>query len=570
LTKLEWNRVWSPNFIMNAKFAYYSTGFTLAARGDNDYVQDFVQGRYFGNPHSWIILRPQTTFRVDNSYFVEQGGGSHEIKFGFGYKDIGQESTSYTAGNKTNVFFNTTPPDEARFYRESFEAFGQTLFGLYIGDTFSLGRMNLYGAVRYDRQKSENLAGVADGNPLIPGLLPGLEYGGGGTGVSWNNISPRFGITYALDEEFKTVLRGSFSRYHGQQYTGLAGNDNPLGGRAYLQYAWQDLNGDRAIQTNEVDFNNLRSWYNVDPNNPSDLSTPNRVDPDLSADIDYEFVVGVDREIVKDFGVGAAFSWRRSGNFDWYPDIGVNGPEDYEQGTPVTTDGFTSVPFVLRDGVTDRPEFTGGTILTNREDFYQRFWGIEFTANKRLSNKWMSRVTIAYNKQNDYYDGTAGIQNPTFYGESPSNKDGATVMRQGSGSGASIWFSYGWTFNATGLYQLPWDMEIAGNIFTRQGYPWPHYHRLYLGPTEGNQNVWATEDGADIRFDTIFNMDVRFAKNFMIGDTHRGGTIAFEIFNLFNTNVDQSRQSNLSSSVFGRLDAILSPRIARIVAKVRF
>ncbi len=243
---------------------------------------------------------------------------------------------------------------------------------------------------------------------------------------------------------------------------------------------------------------------------------------------------------MKDLGVGLAFSWRDAGSRYWYPDIGVNGPTDYHQGDPVTTNGFTSIPYILNDGVTDRPEFSGGTIVTNRDGLKYRFWGLEFNMNKRLSNKWMSRIGFGYNKQTERYDGTAGIQNPTYYGSSPTNRDGSTVVTFGTGSGASVYFAYGWTFNATGLYQLPYDMEIAGNIFTRQGYPWPHLHRLYLGPTEGNQNVYATEDLADIRFDTVFNVDIRFAKNFRIGDTHRGGTIAFEVFNIFNSNVEHN------------------------------
>ncbi len=161
---------------------------------------------------------------------------------------------------------------------------------LYVGDTYTRGRMNLYGAVRFDWQNSENQPAVAEGNPLIPGLLPDSVFEGGGTGVTWTNLSPRFAVTYALDEEFKTVLRASYSRYHGQMPVWMADNDNPLGGQAYLQYAWQDLNGDRNVQTNEVDFNNLRSWSNIDPKNPTALGTPNEVDPDLSADIDHEFV----------------------------------------------------------------------------------------------------------------------------------------------------------------------------------------------------------------------------------------------------------------------------------------
>jgi hypothetical protein len=571
LTKVEWNRVWSPNLITNAKFAYYSTGFSLAARNDNDYVLDYVQGIYEGGPASWLYLRPQTTFRMDSSYFLEQGGGSHEIKFGGGYKLVNNESSSYTAGNKTNAYFNTAPPDEAVFYREAYSGTKGTYLSLYAGDTYTRGRMNVNFGVRYDRQVGSNKPAEVPGNPLIPDLLPGLSYDGSGQGINWNDLSPRVALTYSLDEEYKTVLRASYARYHDQLPVGRSGQDNPLGGRAYLAYEWEDLNGDRTIQTNEVNFNNLTDFGGVDPNDPGAISeSVDKIDPDYSAGIDHEFVIGVDREIVKDLGIGAAFSWRRSNNFTWYPTIGVNGASDFSRGTPVTTDGFTSVPYILNDGVTDRPEFTGGDLLTNRDGVNYTYWGFEFTMNKRLSNKWMSRMSFAYNNQTEGYDGLAGIENPSFFDTSPTNQDGMPVIRLGGGSGKAIYFTYGWTFNISGLYQLPYDFDIAGNVFSRQGYPLPFYHRINLGPINGTTEVVGVNNVEDERLPTLVNVDIRFAKNFQIGDTHRGGTVALEIFNLFNGNTDLARYINLGSSAFFRLDEILAPRIVRLVARVRF
>ena len=569
LTKVDWNRVWSPNFIMNAKYAYYSTGFSLAGRVDEDEVQDYVQGRYFGAPYSALYGRPQSTFRVDNSYFLEQGEGSHEIKFGGGYKLVNNESQAVTAGNKTVAYINTSGNDEARFYRDSYSGTKGTYFSLYAGDTYTRGRMNLNVGVRYDRQTSENKAAEVGGNPLIPELLPGLSFAGGGVGVNWNNVSPRFALTYALDEEYKTVLRASFSAYHGQLYVGAAGNDNPLGGRAYLQYPWVDANGDRKIQLNEVDFSQLNTFGGVDPNDPGRIGeSVDKIDPDYSADKDYEFVLGMDREIVQDLGVGVAFSYRNSNNFTWYPDIGVTSA-DYSQGTPSTIDGYTATPWVLNAGVLDRPGVTGGNIETNRDGYSRKYWGLEFTMNKRLSNKWMSRMSFAYNQQHEHYDGMAGIQNPSFFDTSPTGQDGSPVIRLGGGSGKSIYFTYGWTFNISGLYQLPYDFDIAGNLFTRQGYPLPYWQRLNLGALEGTTEVVAVPNVEDERLPTLVNVDLRFAKNFNFA-SGRGATLAFEVFNLFNGNKSLARYINLGSSEFFRLDEILAPRIARIVARVRF
>ena len=50
LSKVEWNRTFSPNFFLNAKWAYYSTGFTLGARDGraNDQVYDRVDNEARG------------------------------------------------------------------------------------------------------------------------------------------------------------------------------------------------------------------------------------------------------------------------------------------------------------------------------------------------------------------------------------------------------------------------------------------------------------------------------------------------------------------------------------------
>ena len=47
-------------------------------------------------------------------------------------------------------------------------------------------------------------------------------------------------------------------------------------------------------------------------------------------------------------------------------------------------------------------------------------------------------------------------------------------------------------------------------------------------------------------------------------------TVAAEIFNLFNAGTTNSKVVDLSSSSFGRIDEILSPRIVRLVAKFSF
>ena len=71
-----------------------------------------------------------------------------------------------------------------------------------------------------------------------------------------------------------------------------------------------------------------------------------------------------------------------------------------------------------------------------------------------------------------------------------------------------------------------------------------------------------------VRLDNIFNLDLRFAKNFVFG--RRSATLAFELFNALNGNTPLNRYINYSSGSRGRLEEIMAPRIGRLVFRLRF
>jgi hypothetical protein len=319
----------------------------------------------------------------------------------------------------------------------------------------------------------------------------------------------------------------------------------------------------------EVDFDNLLTFGGgIDPDNPGAIgSTPNKIDPDFGADMDYEALFGLDRELIPDLAVGAAFTWRRTSDLAWYPFIGVT-TADYELGESVTTDGYTSQGYILKDGVMDRPEVTGGDILVNKPDYNRTYKGIELTMNKRLSNKWMTRVAFSWGDWRENYNGPDSIQNPYHARDGFVNIDGGKVIRRSSGSGNGYFTTASWQLNISGLYQLPAGFDISGNLYTRQGYPQPLYHRIYQGPLDGTDDVLAVNAVDDVRLDKIFNLDLRVGKNFVFG--RRSATLAFELFNALNGNTNLNRYINLSSSASGRLEEIMAPRIGRLVFRLRF
>jgi hypothetical protein len=389
--------------------------------------------------------------------------------------------------------------------------------------------------------------------------------------VEWNDFSPRFGLTYALDDSRRTVVRGSFARYAGQTSAADAGWRNPLT-LSYLEYDWNDANRDGLFQPGEADTSVLRGFVGVDPNNPSAAQSPNEIDPDYHSNRDTELVAGIERQLGSNLAVSAAYTWRKSTDFTatqllsgyyWYSWIGVTSA-DYHQGAPVTQNGFTATPWLVNDGVTDR--INGGLLLRNRPDFSRSYNGLELAMTKRLSNRWMARAAFTFNDWKEQV-GPGAVLNPTHH-DLDAQIDGGQHMEFAVGSGKNYYTNAKWQVNFNAMYQLPAGFEIAGNLFGRQGYPKPVFLQLDTGALDGTLNVLAVSEVDEIRLKNLWDLDVRLAKSLRI----RGAsiTLAGEVFNVLNANTELYRNPSATSATFNRLDEILAPRIARVSARLTF
>ena len=117
------------------------------------------------------------------------------------------------------------------------------------------------------------------------------------------------------------------------------------------------------------------------------------------------------------------------------------------------------------------------------------------------------------------------------------------------------------------MYQLPWESEVAGNLFGRQGNPVPAFRIASLG-LDGAQRVLISPTLDDQRFDNTWNLDLRLAKR--VTTSHMTARVEFDLFNVFNANVDLQRERNAASPNYFRLNQILSPRILRIGVRLTF
>src|SRR4029453_11967792 len=127
---------------------------------------------------------------------------------------------------------------------------------------------------------------------------------------------------------------------------------------------------------------------------------------------------------------------------------------------------------------------------------------LEFQLIKRMSNRWMARVGASWEDAKEEYDdeGRNNQGNPTPADQAPLINGGAFTYRTG-GSGAGDGYVHAkWQINANGVYQLGYGMEVAGNVFGRQGYPFPAYRSITLG-LDGSNRVPVSNELDSQRYD---------------------------------------------------------------------
>jgi hypothetical protein len=354
---------------------------------------------------------------------------------------------------------------------------------------------------------------------------------------------------------------------------------SPVQPYTYVYYNAVDRNGNGIADLNEIDFAaGVQGSNNVDLTHPGSASTANRIG-DISAPRTNEFMVGMDREVVANFGVAATFTYRRMTNFLWNPRNGVT-PASYTQSTTFTGTfpnvGTVSVPIYAASGALP------GYHAENRPDYYQRYLGLELSATKRLADKWMARFGFATTSYNEYFPTRESYLDPTrtpFASTSFQNQqrtgplvDGGPVATRSTGSGKSGIYlvSPKYQFSANGLYQAPWGINVGANFVYRQGYAQPFYRdRVASGdPVLGNKEALLVGQVDDFRLDNVGSLDARVEKMFKFSTTNLA--LDLDVFNLFNSATILQRQLNARVTTYNSVLEVMNPRIARLGVRFTF
>jgi len=564
LVKLEYERMFSDTFLMTLKLAYNWGRFGFDPNGGMD-TQNGVElttSSNFGTTQYQRVHRPSYNAQVDSNYFLEGFfGGDHEFKFGVEYRLTPQWGEDIWPGGVRRQFYNGEPY-RALILRTVTDTEKDRL-SLYFNDAYSLGRFTFNLGLRLDRENSWANEIEVPANPIAPAIMPAYTHPAIDPGVVFWTLSPRFGLTFDITGDGKTILRANIGRYSFWP-PNLGSALATSGGNSALYY-WDDLDGDDLVSTEELvgyPYDGLLFYDGYDAFNPTSTVSPYEIDPDLKLGLTDELFIGVEREMFKDFSLGANITVRKNHRDRWWVDFNRDtGQKDSQEdwGGPfqgsITVDGKT-YDYEYWAPKTHRFELPN-SILENRPDFHKNHTSLEVVATKRLSHRWMMNASFSIQKNSDHY-GERGYLDPT----------NIEFLEGADNLGDPIWMA-----KINFLYQLPWGFNISGFAHIRDGWVWRQYIQVYA-PERAAKGLggWVSldvEKQGKTRLPNLYNVDLSLSKDFILGRFGRL-TVQVDAFNVFNFDHDIWRVNRINSPYYNEIDTILNPRVIRLGVRYRF
>jgi hypothetical protein len=583
--RFEDTHVFSSNLFLTGTYSLGDFGFQLAAKGgagpsapeswrrsDGVWQDNFQSGGATG---------PNDELKADASYFFNTGSASHELKLGGRFRTYETSSTFDWPGR--DIFtFNTRTTHRVVAKRGFAPPVTIEYFSLWAQDTITFGKLTVNLGLRFDDQSGVNEPARIAANPMVPDVLPAIDFPGIDKEFTWETIAPRVGLTYALGANRETLIRASLAQFADQLGVGTVIRTNPAGfSYAYFTLPYQDTNytGDGS-ELNDPTLPNLNP-VGFDPANPTSLVSPNVTDPGLDAPLTTELVLNLEHALLPEFVVGLTVTARNAEDILETRTIlrDANGQTRTITAGDYVADGFLTgtLPGGLSGGSTlsynvpvfslrEDFDFTGGTYLLNgaRERDYL---GGAVTFTKRLANRWMLRGYLNYGDAEWDVPAEYTLNNNPNRTTGGGDRDGDLYLTRSTGSGKGERFLQStWSANLNGMYQVaperPWGFNVSAAIQAREGYPIPYFDNIQTSDGS-SRNIGVLDDFGDYRLDDLTTADIRVEKEFALTSAVNF-TFGLDVFNVTNEGTELSRNRDLSASNVFFLNDNVSPRIYRL------
>ena len=362
----------------------------------------------------------------------------------------------------------------------------------------------------------------------------------------WRGVVPRFGVSYALTADKKTVVKMTYGRFDfalraSDSRTIRNFNKNDYSATIYL---WNDLNGNKVFD------------YPLEVGNfvNTEGATSTVFNPDIKQPKADEVTLHLEREIASGVAARVGYVFKREGNqfqlvntarpYSAY-NIPITTRDPGPDGVVGTADDGGDVTYFDYDPAFRGASFERSTYI-NFPDYIDRYHNFEAGIEKRLSHNWQLQTSYLATRKNVWITGTPYTPNEEFF---PRNQTWET------------------TFRASGSYRAPFGI-VASSVFEYQsGAPLARTVLFRTGLRQLSTLTLRTEPLGTVRLPGVKLLNLRASKQFTMQG--RRLSIDADLYNALNAN-DATTMSVASGPTYGRITAIVPPRVGRIGFSVHF
>jgi hypothetical protein len=533
--------------VMSGQTSYlYQDGTPANAFRVRDLTLNTANGaalRHEENPNS------RTQFDNTVSYSTSGVGGDHLLKGGVQFARLYYDDF-FDVQNNMYLIYNNNKAIQVTAFNTPTDALNiDRVLGFFGQDGWTIAnRLTVNIGFRFDHNVGILPAQSNAGNQFVgPKSIPET------TPIKQNLFVWRTGLVYDPLGDGKTALKTSYSRYGLQVGINRVFNINPLKSDSET-CTWTDPNGDGFPQANEITqcqgFTGITSHY-------ASSTGPRWPYSD-------EITAGIERQVMKDMRVGVMYYHRTNRD-----QIGVrNLAVPTTAYTPVTvavpgTANGSSTPVTTATVYNLNPAYLGlqNNVVDNQPYLDTNYNGVEFTANKRFSNRWqmVAGLTVGRNKGGL---NTSGGQSATVDLNDPNN----TLFQNGIvGNDSKV------AFRLSGSYRAPLDIQIAGSLVSNGGFPYVSTFAVTRGLvptlTRSSQTVLLTARG-DERLPTVTLVDLRLSRAFKFAG-NRQFVPQVDLYNLGNADTIVNLNGAVGGSYLTPTE-IVAPRIIRVGFSINF
>jgi len=601
LIQTGWQSPWTNRLLLDATFS--SSIYDYGGRErDGNATRDLVRVTDTGIQSGIQSVTYRSMNWNENHAFVPRWKvsgayvtGAHSFKIGYMGFVQDQDNLNFTNNNDISYTFRNGIPQSVLMVGDNPIRFRSRAYSqsAYVQEQWTLNRLTLQGAARYDYARSIYPHQEFGGSQFHPRVIDfPTDTEGGVTG--FHDINPRLGVIYDLTGDGKTSVK-----FNAGRYTDSASSDgrwtlgNPMSRiQTTVGRTWVDANGNfnpdcdllnPAAQNLIASGGDSCGAWNNNTFGTEVFSTS--YDPDMfkgwyTRPMDWEVGASVQREIRAGMSIEVGYHRRwidkwtlientlnTHADFDPYSVVAPTDPRlDVANGRVVND--LWNISQAKFGQINNETYLENNAPGVNRKNWWQ---GVDLNVNARLSGGITLRGGAVFSSSGD--DWCTYIENG-YYGtgipEGPSMRNCKTVTPIQT------------ELKGLGSYTIPKiTVQVAGTFTSRPGpakvanvqYTAAEIARS-LGrlPSGGAQtitiNVFETNETF---YESISTFDLRIAKLLRFGRMR--ANLGIDIFNALNSSTGQTYNGTYSTanpSLWGTPTLIMPARFAKIGAQIDF